>query len=297
MDRSLTTGSGPFGTRPAGHFNKPMPEFSGLLYLEPFAPRIRGTVGDQTVVDSTSAWLLHEHGQLPVLYFPTADVRMDLLEPNGARSHSPGKGEATHYRLRMGDRIVEEAAWTFPAAEMHGLAGLIGFYFPTMQTWRQEDEPMTGHARNPYHRIDVFDTLRHVRILVHDRVIAETTRARVLYESGLPARWYLPLEDADRSLLVDSPTRTTCAYKGQARYVSVRLGDEVEADLGWVYDEPLHDAARVAGYLCFWNERVDLELDGESVARPVTEFVAGPPPLLGILPPEVIERLRRSRGA
>ena len=166
MVMSLTTGSGPFGTRPAGHFNKPMPEFSGLLYLEPFAPRIRGTVGDQTVVDSTSAWLLHEHGQLPVLYFPTADVRMDLLEPNGVRSHSPGKGEATHYRLTMGDRIVEEAAWTFPAAEMHGLAGLIGFYFPTMQTWRQEDEPMTGHARNPYHRIDVFDTSRHVRILV-----------------------------------------------------------------------------------------------------------------------------------
>jgi uncharacterized protein (DUF427 family) len=295
MNMSLTTGRGPFGTRPAGHFNQAMPEFAGLLYLEPFAPRIRGLVGEQTVLDSTSSWMLHEHGQLQVLYFPTADVRMDLLAPNGVRSRSPGKGEAAHYRLAVGDRIVEEAAWTFPDPEMDGLAGLIAFYFPTMQTWLQEDEPLVGHARNPYHRIDVFDTSRHVKVLVNDRPIAETARARVLYESGLPPRWYLPLDDVDRSLLESSPTRTTCAYKGHARYVSVRVDDQVESDLAWIYDEPLHDAARVAGYVCFWNERVDLEIDGEPVPRPVTDFVAGPLPLLGILPPDVIERIRRSR--
>ena len=127
MNMSLTTGRGPFGTRPAGHFNQAMPELAGLLYLEPFAPRIRGLVGEQTVLDSTSSWMLHEHGQLQVLYFPTADVRMDLLAPNGVRSRSPGKGEAAHYRLAVGDRIVEEAAWTFPDPEMDGLAGLIAF--------------------------------------------------------------------------------------------------------------------------------------------------------------------------
>lgn len=292
---SLTTEKGPFGSRPAGHFNRPMPDSAGLLYIEPFAPRIRGIVDDVTVVDSTSSWMLHEHGQLAVLYFPTADIRMDLLEPNGVRSHSPDKGEATHYRLTVGDRIVDEAGWTFQEPEMDGLDGLIAFYFPTMTAWLQEDEPMVGHARNPYHRIDVFDTSRHIRVLVNDRVIAESTRARVLHESGLPPRWYLPLDDVDRSLLEDSPTWTTCAYKGQARYVTVRIGDAVESDLGWIYDEPLHDAARVAGYACFWNERVDLEIDGEPVPRPVTAFVAGPLPLLGILPPDVIERIRRSR--
>ncbi len=273
-----------------------MPDPAGVMFIEPFAPRIRGSVGDDTVVDSTSSWMLHEHGQLPVLYFPTIDVRMDMLEPNGNRSRSPGKGDAVHYRLTAGDRPVEEAGWAFPEPEMDGLAGLIAFYMPTMTSWRQEDEPLLGHARNPYHRIDVFDTSRHVRVLVNGRMIAETARARVLYETGLPPRWYLPPEDVDATLLTASPTRSTCAYKGHARYLAVRAGDTIEADLAWVYDEPLPDAARVAGYHCFWNERVDLEIDGEPVARPVTEFVAGPLPLLGILPPDDVERLRGSRS-
>ncbi len=287
---TLTTGTGPFGTRPGGRFSKPMPASEGLLFLEPFAPRIRGIVDDLTVVDSTSCWMLHEHGQLPVLYFPTVDVRMDLLEPNGVRSHSPGKGEAIHYRLTTGDRVVEEAAWTFPAPELDGLTGLVAFYLPTMQSWWQEDEPMPGHARDPYHRIDVLDTSRHVRVLVDGRVIAESRRARALFETGLPIRWYLPAEDVDQAILEDSATRTICSYKGRARYISARVGDRVHTDLTWVYDEPLHDAARIAGYLCFWNERVDLEIDGVAQPRPVTEFMAGPPPLLGLLPPHMIRR-------
>jgi uncharacterized protein (DUF427 family) len=290
---SLTTGTGPFGSHPAGRFNKPMPDPHGLLFAEPFLPRIRGKCGDVTVVDSTAAVMLHEDGQLPVLYFPVADVRMDLLEPNGGRSSSPGKGEAVHFRMTVGDRVVQEAAWMFPEPEMPELAGVVAFYMPTMQSWWQEDEPMPGHARNPYHRIEVLDSSRHIRVLLDGRVVADTRRPRALFETGLPVRWYLPPTDVDPSLLTATKTRTTCAYKGQARYVSVTVGDVVSRDLGWIYDEPLHDAARVAGYVCFWNERVDLEVDGVVQERPVTSFVAGPPPLLGLLPPDVIARLRR----
>ena len=293
---SLTTGTSPFGPRPAGRFNKPMPDSAGLFYLEPCRPRIRGQSGDVIVVDSTAASLLHEHGQLPVLYFPVDDVRTDLLEPNGTRAHSPGKGEATGLRLSVGDRVVQDAGWRFDQPEWDALAGLIAFYLPAMTQWWQEDEPMPGHARDPYHRIEVLDTSRRVRVLVEGRVLADTTRARALFESGLPTRWYIPPRDVDASLLADSATRTTCAYKGQARYVSMRgrpdQPDDQQPDLAWIYDEPLPDAARVAGYVCFWNERVDLEIDGEPVPRPVTEFLGGPTPLLGLLPPAMLERPR-----
>lgn len=273
-----------------------MPDSDGLFYLEPCRPRIRGQSGDLTVVDSTSALLLHEHGQLPVLYFPAADVRTDLLEPTGTRTLSPGKGAATGLRLLAGDRVVEDAGWRFDEPEWDALAGLIAFYLPAMTHWWQEDEPMPGHARDPYHRIEVLDTSRRVRVLVDGRVLADTTRARALFESGLPTRWYIPPQDVAAGLLEDSATRTTCAYKGQARYVSVRVGPdrpgEELPDLAWIYDEPLHDAARVAGYVCFWNERVDLEIDGAAVPRPVTEFLGGPTPLLGLLPPAMLERMR-----
>src|SRR6478609_755474 len=293
---SLTNGTAPFGPRPAGSFNRPMPESAGLLFLEPFLPRIRGTVGDVTVVDSTATRMLHEHGQLPVLYFPVADVRMDLLEPNGRRSDSPGKGQAVHYRMTVGDRITEDAGWMFPEAQMPQLAGLIAFYLPSMQAWWQEDEPMPGHARDPYHRIEVLDTSRHIRVLIGDRVVAESSRARALFETGLPVRWYLPVADVAQDLLEDSATRTTCAYKGQARYVSVRTDDGVRADLAWIYDEPLHDAARVAGYVAFWNELVDVEVDGVVESRPETSFFSGVPPVLGLYPPDMLER-RRSTGS
>jgi uncharacterized protein (DUF427 family) len=293
---SLTNGTAPFGPRRAGSFNRPMPESAGLLFLEPFLPRIRGTVGDVTVVDSTATRMLHEHGQLPVLYFPVADVRMDLLKPNGRRSDSPGKGQAVHYRMTVGDRVTEEAGWMFPEAQMPELAGLIAFYLPAMQAWWQEDEPMPGHARDPYHRIEVLDTSRRIRVLIGDRVVADSSRARALFETGLPVRWYLPVADVAQDLLEDSATRTTCAYKGQARYVSVRTDDGVRADLAWIYDEPLHDAARVAGYVAFWNELVDVEVDGVVESRPETSFFSGVPPVLGLYPPDMLER-RRSKGS
>lgn len=281
-------GTGPFGPHAAGRFNRPMPDPIGLLYVEPFLPRIRGAVDDVTVVDTTSSRMLHEHGQLPVLYFPLGDVRMDLLEPNGRRSTSPGKGPAVHYRMTAGDRVVDEAAWAFPEPEVPELAGLIAFYLPSMTRWWQEDEPMPGHARDPYHRVEVLDSSRHIKVSLDGQVLAESRRARALFETGLPVRWYLPLDDVAPGQLSASDTRTTCAYKGQARYVTARVGTTEHADLGWIYDEPLHDAARVAGYVSFWNERVDLEVDGIAQPRPVTPFVAGPPPVLGLLPPATI---------
>ena len=280
---TLTLGTGPFGHTPAGAFNRPMPDTKGLIYLEPYVRRIRGRLGGETVVDSVQAKLLHEHAHLPVLYFPAADVRTDLLAPTEHTTHCPWKGDAAYWTLRAGGREAENAVWSYrePLAGVAAIAGHYAFYAIAVDEWLEEDEPLLGHVRDPYHRVDVLETSRHVRVSLHGEPLAESGRARVLFETGLPPRWYLPAEDVRDELLEPSDTTSGCPYKGRARYHSVRLGDELVEDVAWVYDEPLHDADRVAGHVCFYNERVDLEIDGVAEGRPVTPFSKDAPPVTG----------------
>ena len=156
-------------------------------------------------------------------------------------------------------------------ADAPPLAGYMAVYWNKMDEWLEEDEPTIIHARDPYHRIDILDTSRHVRISVHGEKVAETTRARVLYETSLPPRWYIPRADIRLDLLQESDLRTGCAYKGYASYWS--LGDE--ENVVWSYAEPLHEAERITDYLAFFNERVDIEVDGEQQERPVTQWSPG----------------------
>jgi uncharacterized protein (DUF427 family) len=266
---ALTIGTGPFGQHPAGRFNFEAPR-KGVIYLEESPRWVRGLFGGQTVVDSRRVRMLHESGHLPIWYFPLEDVRMDLLQPTDHSTHCPFKGQAAYWSVVDGERVAENAAWAYPepieaAAE---LSGLVAFYFDRLDEWLEEDEPVLGHPRDPYHRIDVRETSRHVTVRLDGELLAETTRAKVLFEAGLPPRWYIPREDVRRELLEKSETRTTCAYKGHASYWS--LGEE--DDLVWTYEEPLHDAREVKDRLAFFNERVDLEVDGEPQERPITQW-------------------------
>jgi uncharacterized protein (DUF427 family) len=267
---SLTIGDGPFGQHAAGVFNRDVPELKGLIYFEDFPRRMRARFAGETVVDSRNAKLLHEHGLLPVLYFPEDEVRTDLLEPSEHTTRCPWKGEAWHWSVRVGDRVAENAVWSYPEP-IEGappLAGLLAFYWDRMDEWLEEDEPAIGHVRDPYHRTDVLDTSRHVEVHLNGERVADTTRARVLYETGLPPRWYIPAEDVSREALTASEKHTICAYKGVASYYSV--GDE--EDVVWFYPDPRPDAARVRDYLCFFNERVDIDVDGERQERPETQW-------------------------
>lgn len=276
---TLTVGTGPFGPRPRGTFNREMPDVRGLIYFEEYPRRIRARFAGETVIDSTRVKLLHEHGHLPVFYFPRDDVRADLLEPTDHTTHCPWKGEASYWSVRVGDRVAENAVWGYPEP-IEGappIADHLAAYWNQMDEWLEEDEPAIVHPRDEYHRIDVLDTSRHVKVSVGGEVVAESRRARVLYETSLPARWYLPREDVRPDVLEPSETRTGCAYKGFASYFSVRVGDTLEQDLVWTYPEPRHEAQRIAGYLCFFNERVDLEIDGERQERPVTPWSRRPP--------------------
>jgi uncharacterized protein (DUF427 family) len=271
---ALTVGNGPFGQRPAGSFNFEIPREHGVIYFEDSPRRIRARFGGETIVDSHHAKLLHEQNHLPIYYFPEEDVRMDLLEPTGHTTRCPFKGQARYWSVRAGGRVAENAVWGYPdpLEDAPPLAGYVAFYWSRMDEWLEEDEPAIVHARDPYHRVDVLDTSRHVKVSVNGEVIADTRRAKVIFETGLPPRWYIPAEDVRADALVDSDTRTGCAYKGFASYKDVVTEGGREEDLVWVYEEPQREVAPIKDYLAFFNERADIEVDGELEERPVTQW-------------------------
>ena len=271
---TLTAATGPLSGRSPGRFNFEVETPTGsVLFWDPVPQRIRGLVAGETVVDSTNAKLLHETGQLPVYYFPDEDVRADLLVDSETRTTCPHKGEARYRSLRVGDRTVADAAWYYPEPIENApfLAGHKAFYWDRVDGWYAEDEQLFGHPRDPYARIDVYPTSRHIRISLDGELLAETVRAKALFESNLPTRWYLPPDDVRLELLEPSSTLTRCAYKGQASYWHVRIGNEVHEDLAWTYREPQHDAEPVRDLIAFYNERVDVEVDGRLHERPVTQ--------------------------
>jgi uncharacterized protein (DUF427 family) len=265
----LMYGTGPLGRHPAGTFNFEPPRPGQALYLEPTPKRIRVQLGDETIADSRRAMMLHESGLQPIYYFPPEDVRSDVLQPSARHTHCPKKGQASYYTLRAGDRVVENGAWYYPDP-INGappIKDLIAFYWDRMDRWLEEDEQVVVHARDPYHRIDILKSDRHVRVSRDGRLLAETRRAVALFESNLPPRWYIPADDV---LVELEPTETVtrCPYKGTAAYYSTAGVD----DLVWHYDDPLSEAGRIKGLLCFFNEKVDLELDGEVQERPETPW-------------------------
>jgi uncharacterized protein (DUF427 family) len=262
-------GSGPFGDRPGGRFNIPIDTGDGVLYFEDNPRRIRAIFAREVVVDSKRVKLLHESGRLPVYYFPPADVREDLLEPSERTESSPLKGAARFWGVRVADRVAPDAAWTWSEPLLEGHVALD---WHSMDEWFAEDDQLFGHARDPYSRIDVHKSSRHVRVVRDGVVLADTRRSKILFETGLPPRYYIPAEDVRTELLVPSSTKTRCAYKGSASHWSVRVGDRVVDDLVWAYPEPLHDAEPIQDLLSFYQERVDLEVDGELQTRPQTQW-------------------------
>jgi uncharacterized protein (DUF427 family) len=266
----MMTATGPLSPKPAGEFNFDPPEPGRALYLEPTPKRIRAVIDGETIADSRRAMLLQESGLQPIYYFPPEDVRTELFEPTDKHTHCPKKGDASYYTIRVGDRVVQNGAWYYPQP-LDGappIKDLIAFYWDRIDQWFEEDEEVFGHARDPYHRIDIRQSRRHVKVSLDGETLAESDRAIALFESNLPVRWYLPREDV-LAELEPSESTSICPYKGTASYHSVRLpGGKLAEDLVWYYPEPLPEAARIAGLLCFYNEKVDLELDGELEQRP-----------------------------
>jgi uncharacterized protein (DUF427 family) len=262
---TLTIGSGPFGQQPAGVFNFDADGPPSVLYFEDCPRRIRAAFNGHTVVDTTRAKYLHETGHLPVYYFPLEDCDGSVLEPTEHTTHCPWKGDASYWSVRVGDRVAENAVWTYPEP-LEGsppLAGYVAIAWDAMDGWFEEDEELIGHPRDPYHRVDVRQSSWHVKAVVNGQVVAETDRPWLLFETGLPTRYYFPSADVHTELLSSSETQTVCPYKGIASYWSADIGGRVASDVAFSYPDPLPEASKVTGALCFLGAEVELEIDGQ----------------------------------
>jgi len=252
---------------------KTNPDYKVLL--EPSPRRVRVKFNGETIADSTKAHLLFETRHLPVYYFPRADVRLDLMSATEHHTFCPYKGTASYWTIRVGDRTAENAVWGYsdPYDEVAALGDFVAFYWDRVDHWYEEDEEIFVHPRDPYKRVDVVESARSVRVILGGETVAETRRARFLFETRLPTRYYIPQEDVRMDLLLPSDKTTACPYKGRARYWSARIGDQVFPDIVWSYPEPVAECPKIKGHLCFFNEQVDAILvDGKEVPRPITKW-------------------------
>ncbi|HET7743826.1 MAG TPA: DUF427 domain-containing protein [Gaiellaceae bacterium] len=233
----LTTGTGPFGPRRAGRLSFEPPE--RVVYVEPWPRRVRAFANGSLVVDSERSVLVHETSRLPRYAFPTQDVSI--------------------------------TAGVEPEPEV---AGYVTVPWAAADRWLEEDEELVGHPHDPFHRIEVLRSSRPVCVRIGDEVVAESTRPRILFETALPARYYLPREDVRMDLLEPSPLRTVCAYKGQATYWNAAPATGRGPAAAWSYEEPLHEAEPVRDLLCFFQERheIAIEVDGIALETPETSW-------------------------
>ena len=242
------------------------------LRFEPIERRVRATLGSETLVDSTRAVLVWEPRRIcPTYAVPVEDIRAELSPARATDRHVPGvlhPGIPFDVHTAAGEpvAIAGRAGSGFRLAD-EDLAGYVELDFAAFDAWYEEDEPIAGHPRDPFHRVDVRRTTRPVRIELEGELLAETTAARLLFETSLPARFYVPRDDV-RVPLHPSSRRTYCPYKGHASTWSVDIGGRRHEDVAWSYEAPLPDGPPIAGLIAFWDERVDVTFDGVRRARP-----------------------------
>jgi uncharacterized protein (DUF427 family) len=249
-----------------------MSEPRGLVRTEPSHKRVRIFFGGVPVVDTVDALYVWEGPSYPQYYVPRGDVADGVLQPSPTTSRSPSRGTATHFHVVGGGREATDAAWTYDDSPMPELRGRVRFGFDAMDAWFEEDEEIFVHPRSPSTRIQVLPSSRHVAVRVDGLVVAESSRPTFLYETGLPRRTYFSKLDVRMDLLTPTATTTRCPYKGKASYWTLTTPDEVHPDWVWSYPAPSRESMQVAGLVAFFDERVDVIVDGVQQARPVTPF-------------------------
>ena len=243
----------------------------GQVKVEPSNKRVRAFLGGDLVFDTTHASLVWEVPYYPAYYIPVEDVVAGLVASD-TTSHSPSRGDAQHYTVKTSRTEAVDAAWRYPDSPLEPIRDLVRFDWKAMDAWFEEDEEVIVHPRDPYTRVDTLASSRHVRVLVDGEVVADSHRPVLLFETGLPVRYYLPQTDVRADLLTPTDRATQCPYKGTARYWSVTAGGTVHPDIAWSYPTPLPESIKVAGLVSFYNERVDIEVDGVVQERPHTKF-------------------------
>lgn len=233
--------------------------------------RVRAYAGGHLVADSRTPVLVWEIPYYPTYYLPLADVHAEL-KPTGDTEHSPSRGDATLYDVVVGGSVVRAAASRYLDSPVPELRDVVKLHFGAMDEWLEEDEPIYVHPRDPYKRVDILASSRHVQVRLDGVLVADSHQPRILFETGLPPRYYLPLSDVRMDLLRPSDTESHCPYKGTAAYWTVDTGAGRHEDVVWIYRTPLPESQKIAGLACFYSEKVDVTIDGELQERPRTPF-------------------------
>ncbi|KAE9386528.1 DUF427-domain-containing protein [Gymnopus androsaceus JB14] len=245
------------------------------VHIEDCLKRVRTIFGGVFIVDTRKAKLvqvlyhLWEHKFYPQYYFPSSELPSKFLDEKSKQVLSEGP---IKYDIVVGVKRAAEAVTVY--GDSNGdLAGLFKIGFASMDMWYEEDEQVFVHPKDPYKRVDVLQSSRHIRVEVHGVEVANTHKPRLLFETGLPVRTYIPPTDCKLELLVPSNLHTSCPYKGVANYYHVQTApDKTAENVVWWYQNPNLECAAINGFLAFYDERVDVWVDGEKQLRPKTHF-------------------------
>lgn len=256
----LSWQQGPLAAGAIGQFLTPDPLPERLLFAERLRRRMRVRFSGAWIADSEDVVLLHEPGRYPVAYFPLDAVGDRMLEPSAHTTRHRDLGPTTWYTARTGEHSTPRAAWQHTGLPEHAgdLKGRVAFAWRAMDAFYEEDERIVGHAADPYHRIDIRRTTRHLVVHHGDRVVADTRTPLVLYESGFAPRWYVPRDDVDATALMPAAGRTFCPYKGLCDYFDI--GGAGRA--AWSYPTAYPEVGRIAGMVSFEPDEVEVRLDG-----------------------------------
>jgi uncharacterized protein (DUF427 family) len=243
----------------------------GSVKIEPGRKRVRAYLNGELVADTVRPFLVWEWPYYPAYYVSADDVRAELI-PAGQTEHSPSRGDAELLHVKVATATADLAARRYPDSPLADLRGLVRFEWDAMSEWFEEDEPVYTHPRSPYTRVDILASSRQVRVKADGVTLAESGQPRILFETGLPPRYYLPLTDVRMELLQPSATQSHCPYKGTASYWSVDTGSGVHTDIAWIYRTPLPESQKIAGLACFYDEKMDVFIDGAAQDKPRTHF-------------------------
>jgi uncharacterized protein (DUF427 family) len=241
------------------------------VHIERTPRRVRTYFGGDLIADSERVLLVYETRRPPAYWFPIADVRMEHLE---RKDQPQGMADIIRWRLLAKDRVAENAARAYanPTGDLAPLEGHLTFYCDQMDAWFEEDEEVFVHPRDPYTRVDTVHSSRQVRVEIDGVILAETHRPILLFETGLPTRYYIPKQDVRMDLLEPTGSVTRCPYKGAARYWSARVRDKLVKDIVWSYPAPIPECPKIENLLSFYNEHVDLYVNGVLQERPISPF-------------------------
>jgi uncharacterized protein (DUF427 family) len=241
-------------------------------HIEPAPRRVRALLGGQVVLDTTNALYVWETQHYPQYYVPLADVDPAVLVDEQRPEHL-ARGSAMRHGLRAGGLERSGAAHVYGEDALAGLAGTVRFQWDALDAWFEEDEEVFVHPRSPYVRVDALRSTRSVRVELDGVVLAESSSPVLVFETGLPTRYYLDRSAVDFANLLPSDTVTACPYKGRTSgYWSAQIAGELREDVAWSYDFPMRELLPIAGLIAFYNERTDLVVDGGPEGRPHTHF-------------------------